>query len=103
VSLKLYYHPLSSYCHKALIALYERDVGFEPVLVDLSDEKSSATLRSLWPIAKFPVPSRAARDRINAKVMKDKRLAAMTKMKPKDMPFDAKRMIYGGFKTMVTL
>ena len=41
--------------------------------------------------------SRAQRDRVIAKVMKDKRLAEM--MNPKDMPFDAKRMIYGGFKT----
>jgi uncharacterized protein YbaA (DUF1428 family) len=46
-------------------------------------------------------PSRAARDRINAKVMNDPRLAKM--MKPKDMPFDAKRMIYGGFKTIVKI
>lgn len=45
--------------------------------------------------------SRAERDRINAKVMKDPRLAKM--MKPNDMPFDAKRMIYGGFKTIVKL
>jgi uncharacterized protein YbaA (DUF1428 family) len=45
--------------------------------------------------------SRAERDRINAKVMKDPRLARM--MKPKDMPFDMKRMIYGGFKTIVKL
>ena len=43
--------------------------------------------------------SRAHRDRVNAMVMKDKRLAAM--MDPKAMPFDAKRMIYGGFKTLV--
>ena len=45
--------------------------------------------------------SRAHRDRVNAKVMKDKRLAAM--MDPKAMPFDAKRMIYGGFKVLVGL
>jgi uncharacterized protein YbaA (DUF1428 family) len=45
--------------------------------------------------------SRADRDRINAKVMKDKRLAKM--MDPKAMPFDAKRMIWGGFKTVVDL
>ncbi|HWK88151.1 MAG TPA: DUF1428 domain-containing protein [Xanthobacteraceae bacterium] len=45
--------------------------------------------------------SRAERDRINAKVMKDPRLARM--MKLKNMPFDAKRMIYGGFKTIVKL
>ena len=44
-------------------------------------------------------PSRAARDKCIARVMKDKRLAAM--MDPKTMPFDAKRMIYGGFKTIV--
>ena len=45
--------------------------------------------------------SRSHRDRVLAKVMKDKRLAAM--MDPKGVPFDAKRMIYGGFKTMVDL
>ena len=45
--------------------------------------------------------SRKDRDRVLAKVMKDKRLAAM--MDPKAMPFDAKRMIYGGFKVVVDL
>ncbi len=63
MSLKLYFHPLSSFCHKALIALYENDIPFEPVLVDLSDEKSRATLRALWPIAKFPVLRDEARQR----------------------------------------
>jgi uncharacterized protein YbaA (DUF1428 family) len=43
--------------------------------------------------------SRADRDRINAKVMKDPRLAKM--MEGKDTPFDAKRMIYGGFEVLV--
>jgi uncharacterized protein YbaA (DUF1428 family) len=43
--------------------------------------------------------SKGDRNRVNAKVMKDKRLASM--MDPKAMPFDAKRMIYGGFKTVV--
>jgi uncharacterized protein YbaA (DUF1428 family) len=42
--------------------------------------------------------SRAHRDKVNAKVMKDKRF---TGMDTKDMPFDAKRMIYGGFKVLV--
>ena len=41
--------------------------------------------------------SRAHRDRVNAKVMKD--MAAMGA--PKDMPFDVKRMVYGGFKVLV--
>jgi uncharacterized protein YbaA (DUF1428 family) len=45
--------------------------------------------------------SRADRDRVNAKVMKDPRLAKM--MDPKAMPFDAKRMFFGGFKAMVDL
>jgi len=45
--------------------------------------------------------SKADRDRINAKVMKDKRLANM--MDPKAMPFDAKRMFWGGFRTVVDL
>ena len=45
--------------------------------------------------------SRKDRDRVLAKVMKDKRLAAM--MDPKAMPFDARRMIYGGFRVMVAL
>ena len=45
--------------------------------------------------------SRAHRDRVNAKVMKDPRLAKM--MNPRAMPFDGKRLIYGGFKTFVEL
>ena len=43
--------------------------------------------------------SRAQRDRVNAKVMKDPRLAGM--MDPKNLAFDAKRLIYGGFKVMI--
>jgi uncharacterized protein YbaA (DUF1428 family) len=43
--------------------------------------------------------SRAHRDRVNAKVMKDPRLAKM--MNTKAMPFDGKRMIYGGFEILV--
>ena len=43
--------------------------------------------------------SRAHRDRVNAKVMKDPRIARMAKVE--SMPFDVKRMVYGGFKTLV--
>lgn len=43
--------------------------------------------------------SRAQRDRVNKKAMKDSRLAAL--MDAKAMPFDAKRMIYGGFKSIL--
>jgi len=45
--------------------------------------------------------SRSHRDRVNARAMKDKRLAPMMDLKA--LPFDAKRMIYGGFKVMVDL
>ena len=45
--------------------------------------------------------SRAHRDRVNAKVMADPRLAKM--MNPKTMPFDGKRMFFGGFTTLVEL
>jgi uncharacterized protein YbaA (DUF1428 family) len=45
--------------------------------------------------------SRKARDRVNAKVMKDPRVTAM--MDPKSMPFDGKRMFWGGFKGLVEL
>jgi uncharacterized protein YbaA (DUF1428 family) len=45
--------------------------------------------------------SRKDRDRINKKVMADPRLAKM--IDPKAMPFDGKRMIFGGFKTIVDL
>jgi len=45
--------------------------------------------------------SRRDRDRVNARVMKDPRLASM--MDPKAMPFDGKRLIYGGFKAVVSL
>jgi uncharacterized protein YbaA (DUF1428 family) len=45
--------------------------------------------------------SRAHRDRVNKKVMSDPRMTSM--MDPKAMPFDGKRMFYGGFKTLVEL
>jgi len=45
--------------------------------------------------------SRKQRDQVNAKVMKDPRLEKM--MNPKDMPFDGKRMFWGGFKELVSL
>ena len=63
MSLTLYFHPLSSYCQKALIALYETGAPFEPHLVDLGDETSRATLLKIWPLGKFPVLRDDAKDR----------------------------------------
>lgn len=57
--------------------------------------KPSETVVFSWIVYK----SRTHRDRVNALVMKDKRLAGM--MNPKELPFDAKRMIYGGFKVLI--
>jgi glutathione S-transferase len=55
MALTLYLHPLASFCHKVLIALYESDTPFTSHLVDLSDAKARAHLRSLWPEGKIPV------------------------------------------------
>jgi len=55
MTLFLHFHPLSSFCQKALIALYENAVPFEKVLVDLMDPASRAEYQRLWPIAKMPL------------------------------------------------
>jgi uncharacterized protein YbaA (DUF1428 family) len=56
--------------------------------------KRGETVMFSWIVFK----SRAHRDRVNAKVMSDPRLSGMD---PKSMPFDCKRMVYGGFKELV--
>ena len=55
MSLTLHMHPLSSYCHKVLIALYELDAPFEPAFLDLMDEQAREAFFRLWPIGKMPV------------------------------------------------
>lgn len=55
MSLTLFFHPLSSFCWKALIGLYELEVPFEKRIVDLSNEADRAAFLRLWPIGKFPV------------------------------------------------
>jgi glutathione S-transferase len=61
--LKLYFHPLASFCHKVLIALYENDTAFEPHIVDLGDAEQAAAFKAIWPIHKFPVLRDDDRDR----------------------------------------
>ncbi len=63
MSLKLYFHPLSSFCQKALIAFYENGTPFEPRVVELADEASRAEFLKIWPVGKFPVLRDEARDR----------------------------------------
>jgi glutathione S-transferase len=53
MTLILHQHPFAAYCWKALIALYERDVPFERVLVDSDEDR--ARLAALWPPAGMPV------------------------------------------------
>lgn len=63
MSLTLHFHPLSSFCWKVLIALYENDTPFAPHMVDLGNEAERAALLKLWPIGKFPVLHDDAMDR----------------------------------------
>jgi glutathione S-transferase len=63
MSLTLHMHPLSSYCWKVLIALYENDTPFEARLVDFSDPANVAAFKALWPTAKMPLLCDGARDR----------------------------------------
>ncbi|HEY2514830.1 MAG TPA: glutathione S-transferase family protein [Polyangiaceae bacterium] len=51
----LYFHPLSSFCQKALIGLYELDVPFTKRVVDLLDPEDRAAFLKVWPLGKFPV------------------------------------------------
>lgn len=55
MSLRFYFHPLASFCHKVLIALAEKKIGFEPVVVDFGNPDSVAAFKAVWPMAKMPV------------------------------------------------
>lgn len=59
--------------------------------------KSGETVVFSWIVYK----SKAHRDRVNKKIMTDPRLAELCD--PNDMPFDGKRMLYGGFKVMASI
>jgi glutathione S-transferase len=63
MSLTLYYHPLSSFCHKVLTALYENGTPFERRIINLGDEKDRADLLAVSPIGKFPAVRDHARKR----------------------------------------
>jgi uncharacterized protein YbaA (DUF1428 family) len=70
--------------------------GWGTPFPQLTKMKRTETVVFSWIVYK----SRAHRDKVNANVMKDKRLEKM--MDPKKMPFDIKRMTYGGFKIIVS-
>lgn len=64
MTLVLHFHPLSSYCWKALIGLYELDVAFEPRLVNLGDPAERAAFGALCPTGKIPLLADEAAGRI---------------------------------------
>ena len=53
--LTLHLHPLASFCHKVLIALYENNIPFEASLVDFSNPGSASAHIERWPVGKIPV------------------------------------------------
>jgi glutathione S-transferase len=61
VALTLHFHPLSSCCHKVLIALYELGVPFEGRLLDLGDDRQRREFMALWPTGKMPLLQDGAR------------------------------------------
>ena len=61
---KLYYHPLSSFCQKVLIALYENDIPFDGEITDVVSPEGRAAFVRIWPIVKFPVLRDEATGRI---------------------------------------
>ena len=64
MSLALYYHPLSSFCWKVLIPLYENGTAFEArMLNNLQDPAEAEAFRRLWPVGKFPLLVDEAHDR----------------------------------------
>ena len=66
MSLVFHGHPLSSYCWKVLIALYENGTPFEQKLVNLGDPEARAELAALWPVAKMPVLEDVGRGQVVA-------------------------------------
>jgi glutathione S-transferase len=63
VALALYFHPLASFCHKVLIALYENETPFTGHVVDLANQDARAAFLDLWPVGKIPVLHDGDRDR----------------------------------------
>lgn len=64
MSLRLYFHPLSSFCQKVLIALYENETPFTPQLVDFGDAAAHREFLEMWPPRKIPVLRDEAHDRM---------------------------------------
>lgn len=55
MALTLYFHPLASFCHKVLIALYENETPFTGHVVNFADKEAAAAFLELWPVGKIPI------------------------------------------------
>ncbi len=64
MALHLYFHPLSSFSQKVMIALYENDTPFTQHILDLGDEATNKKFLEMWPPRKFPVLRDEARNRM---------------------------------------
>jgi len=64
LSLTLYLHPLASFCHKVLIALYENGTPFTPRIIDLMDPQSARQVLDRWPVGKIPILEDTSRHRV---------------------------------------
>lgn len=87
MTLKLYLHPLSSFCWKVLIAFYESGVPFEPVAVDLMDPDARAAYLKLSPFGKIPTLVDGARVVNETSIMIEYltiKFPAAAKLLPKD-------------------
>lgn len=71
MALIVHAHPLSSYCWKVLLALYEKGTDFELRHLDLGDETAAAAFRTLWPIGKMPVLADGGRTVVESSVIID--------------------------------
>lgn len=69
MALTLYAHPFSSYCQKALIALYENELPFAFRLLSQDDEATMAEFGRLWPLRRFPVLVDAGRTVVEASII----------------------------------
>src|SRR2546423_14819449 len=69
MSMRLYAHPFSSYCQKALIALYENDIPFEFRMLAPGDEQAAAEHEALWPLKRMPVLVDEGRTGVEASII----------------------------------
>ena len=67
--MKLDAHPLSSYCQKVLIALYENETAFEFRMLAPGDEQAAAEHKTLWPLKRIPVLVEAGRTVVEASII----------------------------------